>query len=233
MDERFLRSECLIGKAELCKLNSSAVAVFGIGGVGSYALEALVRSGVGTVYIYDNDTVSKSNINRQLIALESTVGQSKVDIAKRRCLDINPNLTVFEFCEFIGNDSTIPFDKFDYIIDAVDNVTAKLFLIENAKRSGIPIISVMGTGNKLDLTRLKIDDINKTSQCPLCKVMRHELKKRSIENVTVIWSDEIPKKSGCTTEEKANGRPSPASMVFVPAAAGLLAAEHVIENLIK
>ena len=232
MSERFLRSEALIGKESFSKLKSSAVAVFGIGGVGSYALEALVRSGVGTVYIYDCDTVSPSNINRQIIALESTLGKEKVSVAKERILDINPKISVFAFCTFLGKDSIIDFNKFDFIVDAVDNVTAKLFLIENAKKLNVPIISVMGTGNKLDITKLKISDISKTNNCPLCKVMRKELKARNIQKVDVVWSDELPCGLNLENGENTNKK-SPSSMIFVPAAAGLLAAQYTIENLIK
>lgn len=229
MREQDARTIALIGEKALLKLKGSRVAVFGIGGVGSYAVEALARSGVGTLYLYDNDTVSKSNINRQLIALNSTIDKEKVTVAAERIRDINPDISVFENKVFVTPETTIPFADFDYIIDAVDNVTAKLFLCEGAVAHNVPIISVMGTGNKLDPSRLQISDISKTHTCPLARVMRLELKKRSIKKLTAVWSDEVPQRA----QSPCGEHPAPASMTFVPGSAGLMAASYVIRELIK
>lgn len=228
---KFIRTKALLGDGGFKKLQNSTVAVFGIGGVGSYAAEALVRSGVKTVYIYDNDTVAQSNINRQLIADGDTVGRDKTAVAKERYLKINPDAEIIAVKEFITPLSVIPFEKFDYIIDAVDNVAAKLFLAENAAKSGVPIISVMGTGNKLRPELLKISDIGKTSYCPLCRVMRSQLKRRGIKRLTVVWSDEKPVKASVGEELRSTGRPSPSSYAFVPGAAGLMAAAYVVREL--
>lgn len=233
LKEQDLRTAALIGKDGMERLKSSSVAVFGIGGVGSYAAEALVRVGIGKIYLYDSDTVSKSNINRQLIALNSTVGLNKTSVAAERYKDINPDCKIIEKCEFVTPESDIPFNEFDFIIDAIDNVTAKLFLIENAEKSGIPIISIMGTGNKLDPTRLAVSDIFKTSVCPLARVMRTELKKRGIKKLSVVWSDEPPLKPQDFGEYKETGRIPPASYSPVPAAAGMIAAAEAIKKLIQ
>lgn len=230
--ERYLRTKALIGDEALSQLRGSTVAVFGIGGVGSYALETLVRSGVGTLYIYDNDTVSVSNINRQLIALDSTVGMLKTEVAAGRCHDIAPDAVIVENPVFVTPDTDIPFKKFDFIIDAIDNVTAKIHLAKNAQKLGIPIISVMGTGNKLCPERLKISDIYETHECPLCRVMRTSLKKHGVKNLKVVWSDERPIRP-CIELEGENGKLPPASMSFVPASAGILAASYVLRELIK
>lgn len=233
MKEEFLRTAALIGEEGLSKLNNSAVAVFGLGGVGSYAAEALARSGVGTLFIYDNDRVAKSNINRQLIALSSTVGMYKTEAEAARLTDINPDCKIIENREFVTPESDIPFESFDFIIDAVDNVTAKLFLAVKAEENGIPIISVMGTGNKLDPTRLKITDIYKTSVCPLARVMRYELKKRGVKRLTAVWSDETPIKPADCGEYRDTGRIPPASMAMVPACAGLCAASYAVRKLLE
>ena len=233
MEERYLRTAALIGEAALEKLKNSTVAVFGIGGVGSYAAEALARSGIGTLYLYDNDTVSESNRNRQLVALGSTVGRLKTEVAAERIRDIDPDVRVVERPEFVNPESDIPFEILDYIIDAVDNVTAKLFLIQNAMQRGVPIISVMGTGNKLDPSRLQVSDIFDTYECPLAKVMRSELKKRGIKKLEVVWSPERPLKPAETEEKRVNGRPAPASMTFVPASAGIMAAARAVKVLIN
>ena len=233
MKEEYLRTAALIGEDGLDKLKNSAVAVFGLGGVGSYAAEALVRSGIGTVYIYDSDKVAKSNINRQLIALSSTVGMYKTEAEALRLRDINSDCNIIEKREFITPESDIPFDSFDFIIDAVDNVTAKLFLAVEAERRKIPIISVMGTGNKLDPTRLKITDIYKTSVCPLARVMRYELKKRGVKKLAAVWSDETPVKPADCGEYRDTGRIPPASMAMVPACAGLYAASYAIRKIIE
>lgn len=229
--DRFLRTKGLLGEEKFEKLKNRAVAVFGLGGVGSYAAEVLARSGVGTLYIYDNDTISESNINRQLIALTSTVGKYKTAVLKERLLDINPDINVFDFAEFITPESDIPFEKFDFMIDAVDNVTAKIFLAEKSQKLSVPLISVMGTGNKLHPESLKISDIFKTHECPLCKVMRYELKKRGIKKLAVVWSDEVPLKNMQTDEKTAAGRNAVASMAFVPGCAGLMAAAYVTRKI--
>lgn len=232
MESRFSRSCALIGKENTDILKNSAVAVFGIGGVGSYAALSLARSGIGTVYLYDCDSVSESNINRQLIAFDSTVGNLKTDVAKQMMLDINPDIKVFCDNGFISEKSEIPFEKFDFIIDAVDNVTAKLFLIENAKKKDVPIISIMGTGNKLCPEKLRIDKIEDTKGCPLSRVMRYELKKRGIKDVMAVWSEETPVKPD-TLPDTDFGAHKPASMAFVPGAAGLFAASYVIRKFIN
>lgn len=228
MKEEFLRTAALIGDEALEKLGKSTVCVFGLGGVGSYSAEALVRAGIGKLYIYDNDKVSRSNINRQLIALDSTVGEYKTSVAARRYRDINKDCIVIEKCEFVTPQSEIPFEDFDFIIDAIDNVTAKLFLAEEAYKRQIPIISVMGTGNKTDPSKIKVTDIYKTSVCPLAKVMRYELKKREVKKLKVVWSDEEPKTSSLNEE----GRPVIASISTVPSVAGLMAANEAIKALI-
>jgi tRNA A37 threonylcarbamoyladenosine dehydratase len=228
--ERFLRTKALIGEENFSLLQGKTVAVFGVGGVGSYAAESLVRSGVGNIYIYDNDTVAKSNINRQLIANDKTVGEPKVETAKKRYLKINPEANITAVCEFVTPESKIPFEKFDFIIDAIDNVTAKLFLIENAVQKNIPIISSMGTGNKLFPERLKIGDIYKTDTCPLCRVMRTELKKRGIKKLNVVWSDEKPIEPQKIDEEN---KKTVASCAFVPGSAGLMAAAFAVRTLLN
>ena len=231
MENIFLRTIGLLGKEKFDRLNSCAVAVFGLGGVGSFAAEALARSGVGTLYIYDNDTVSQSNLNRQLIALNSTVGKLKTTVLKERLLDINPDIKVIDCPIFITPESDIPFSCFDFMVDAVDNVTAKLFIAESSQKLGVPLISVMGTGNKLNPQQLEISDIFDTRECPLCRVMRTELKKRDIKKLSVVWSKERPCKNNQTEEKTALGRNAVSSMIFVPATAGLLAASYVVKKL--
>ena len=230
MDNQFCRTEYLIGKDAVEKLKNSKVAGFGIGGVGSYVVEALVRAGVGNFILVDKDTVSVTNINRQLIATHDTVGKYKVDVAKERILSINPNANVQTYAEFFmpGN-STILDDSIDYIVDAIDTVTAKIELIMQAQKLNIPIISSMGTGNKLDPTRFEITDIYKTSVCPLAKVMRKELKARNIDKLKVLYSKEEPIKTNIVDE---NGKAVPASISFVPSVAGLVIAGEVIKDLV-
>lgn len=225
MSEKFIRTENLIGKENLYKLNNSHIAVFGIGGVGGYVTEALVRAGVGNIDIIDNDTISESNINRQIIATTKNVGKFKVDVMKERILDINPNVQVnaFNVLYLPNTANEFDFSKYDYIIDAVDNVTAKIELILRANESNVPIISSMGTGNKLDPTAFEVSDIYKTEVCPLAKVMRTELKKRGIKKLKVVYSKEKP---------ITNQRP-PASISFVPSVAGLIIASEVIKDIIK
>lgn len=219
----------LIGEDAVARLSHSSVAVFGVGGVGSYVVEALARAGVGKLLLIDNDTVSLSNINRQLVALHSTVGQLKVDVAAARVRDINPACDVETRAVFYTpeNAEGIDLSGYSYIVDAIDCVTAKLELITRAYVLGVPIISSMGTGNKLDPTRFEVTDIHKTSVCPLARVMRRELRVRGIEHCKVVYSKEEP-----TLPPSADGRRVPGSVSFVPSSAGLLIAGEVIKDLI-
>ncbi len=228
----FSRTSLLIGEENVNKLKFSSVAVFGIGGVGSYVAEALARSGVGRIMLVDNDTVSESNINRQLIALNSTIGMQKTEVMRNRILDINPDCDVVINNIFYSSADDVSLEGYDYIVDAIDTVTSKLVLIEEAKRLSVPIISSMGTGNKLDATRFKIADISKTSVCPLARVMRKELKDRNITNVKVLFSDEQPISPQHTIKDGSR-RQVPASISFVPSVAGLLIAGEVIMDLTK
>ena len=236
MTGEFSRTELLIGKAAVKKLAKCRVAVFGIGGVGGYAVEALVRSGIGAIDLIDNDTVSLSNLNRQILATHQTLGKNKVDVASKRITDINPNVAVFKHqCFYLPeNADMFDFSAYDYVIDAVDTVTAKLSIITEAKRAGVPVISCMGAGNKLDPTLFRVADIYKTKVCPLAKVMRNECKKRGIKNLKVVYSEELPIHPAKSDEEKgASGRPAPGSIAFVPSVAGLILAGEVIKDLIK
>lgn len=230
-ENAFCRTEYLIGKDSLYKLANATVAVFGIGGVGSYVVEALARSGVGNFILVDNDVVSISNINRQIIATHNTIGKNKVDIAKERILSINPNATITTYVEFFmpGN-SNILDHSINYIVDAIDTVTAKIELVMQAKDLNIPIISCMGTGNKLDPTQFEIADIYKTSVCPLAKVMRQELRARNISKLKVLYSKENPIKTNVIGK---NGKYIPGSISFVPSVAGLIIAGEVISDLTK
>ena len=232
----FARTELLLGKTNIDKLKNSTVIVFGIGGVGSYVVEALTRVGVGKIVIVDKDDISISNINRQLPATQQTIGLSKVKIMKERMLSINPEITVVAKQEFYlpGRADEFLNDDLDYIVDAVDNVTAKLDLICCSKEKNIPIISSMGTGNKLDPTRLEIADIKKTSVCPLAKVMRKELRKRNVDSVKVVYSKEEPVVPMTVDEEGNLIRSSvPGSISFVPSVAGLIIASEVVKDLLK
>lgn len=225
----------LIGKVALEKLKNSRVAVFGVGGVGGYVVESLARAGVGNIDIIDNDTISVSNLNRQIIALSSTVGQNKVDVSKARLLDINPNIKVQTYKCFFTRDTEFDFSKYDYVVDAIDTVVGKLELITRAKSANVPIICSMGTGNKMNPTMFEVADISKTSVCPLAKVIRQELKKRRIKKVKVVYSKEIPLKPIVTDDmnvETKGGRIAPASNSFCPAVAGLIIASEVIKDLI-
>lgn len=226
----FDRSEALLGKEALEKLKGSTVAVFGIGGVGSYTVEALVRGGVGKLFLFDGDVVSQTNINRQLVATTKTIGMAKTDVAAAHCKEVNPDVQVSAEKIFFSDENadTIDFSQFDYVVDAIDTVSSKLLLIEKAKAANIPVISCMGAGNKLDPTRFEIADISKTSVCPLAKVMRYELRKRGITKVKVLYSKEEPIKHGLTE----NGKPLPGSVSFVPSVAGLIIAGEVIKDLI-
>ena len=229
--EMFSRTENLIGTENVEKLRRARVAVFGIGGVGGHAVEALVRSGVGAVDIVDNDVVSESNINRQIIALHSTIGRKKTQVMKERLLDINPQLQVQTHDLFFLPETPFDFSPYDYVIDAIDTVSGKIAIIAGAKKAGVPVISAMGAGNKLDPTAFEVADIYKTSVCPLAKVMRRELKKRGIEKLKVVYSKEERKSFGITDDE--SGKLSPASISFVPSVAGLIVASEVVKDLIK
>lgn len=227
------RTETLIGKGAVEKLQRSRVAVFGIGGVGNYVVEALARAGVGAMDLIDNDKVVLSNINRQIIALHSTVGEWKTEVAARRIRDINPAIQVRTHNLFFLPETADEFDfsGVDYVVDAIDTVSGKLALIERAKALRIPVVSSMGTGNKLDPTAFEVADISKTSVCPLARVMRRELKKRGIEHVKVVYSKEEPIENNARNGE--TGKAIPASISFVPSVAGLIIAGEGIKDLIK
>lgn len=229
MKEEFERSAALLGDVGIERLNNSFVALFGLGGVGSYVAEALARAGIGKILLVDNDKVSKSNINRQLCALHSTLGRYKVDVVAERLLDINPDIIIEKRYDFVlpENIDSFDFEGLSYIVDAIDTVSAKLAIIEKARLLNIPLISSMGTGNKLDPTAFAISDISKTSVCPLCRVMRRELKKRGILHQKVLFSTEEPKSSPLSQ----GGKQIPASLPFVPSVAGLIIAGEVIKEL--
>ncbi|MBQ9149533.1 tRNA threonylcarbamoyladenosine dehydratase [bacterium] len=224
--KQFERTRTLLGDSALEKLNNAKVAIFGIGGVGSYVAEALARVGIGNLDFIDNDTVKLSNINRQIVALHSTLGMYKTDVMKARALDINPKININTFNVFFlpENKDEFDFTKYDYIVDAIDTVKAKIALVESAKNVGVPIVSSMGTGNKLNPTYFEIADISKTSVCPLARVMRIELKKRGIKNLKVLYSKELPVKN--------NSSRIPSSVSFVPSVAGLIIASEVVKDLI-
>ena len=250
MENRFSRTQLLLGPEAMEKLKNSRVAVFGVGGVGGYAVEALARSGVGALDLIDDDVVCPSNINRQIIATTKTVGRPKVEVAQERVLEINPDCVVRKYKTFYMPESADQFDfkEYDYIIDAIDTVTGKLELIVRAQEAGTPIISSMGAGNKLDPTAFEVADLYKTSVCPLAKVMRRECKKRGIKHLKVVYSKEEPitpladPSTGSAedgdgmpgAERKGTGRRStPGSTAFVPSVAGLIIAGEVIKDLIK
>ena len=235
MSEIFKRTELLLGENAVEKLKKCRVAVFGVGGVGGYTTEALARSGIGKIDIIDNDTVSESNINRQIIALHSTVGKYKVDVMKERILDINPDAQVNAFRTFFmpETESEFDFTEYDYIVDAIDTVTGKIALAVKAQAAGTPIISSMGAGNKLDPTAFEVADIYKTSVCPLAKVMRRELKQRGIKKLKVVYSKEVPLSPAACEENEPHRRQTPGSTAFVPSVAGLIIAGEVIKDLIK
>lgn len=238
MQNQFSRTEILLGKCGVERLKKSRVAVFGIGGVGGYVAEALARSGVGALDLIDNDEVSLTNINRQIIALHSTVGRPKVDVMKERILDINPecNVRIFQCFYLPETKNLFDFTEYDYVVDAVDTVTAKIQLIVQAKEAGVPIISSMGAGNKLNPASFEVADISQTSVCPLARVMRQECKKRGIKNVKVVYSKEKPVESKLTAEEKKSAEQkgnglAPGSCAFVPSVAGLIIASEVVKDL--
>ena len=223
MKEQFSRTAQLLGNENIEKLFDKHVIVFGVGGVGGYVVEALARSGIGKISIVDNDVVNESNINRQIIALHSTVGMQKVEVLKNRILDINPECQVFVHNQFFlpENSNDFDFSIYDYVVDAVDTVTAKIEIIKKSKESNVPVISSMGTGNKLNPMGFKVSDISKTKVCPLARVMRNELKKRGISKVKCVYSEENPVIQTQT----------PASVAFVPSVAGLLIASEVVKDL--
>lgn len=230
-ENQFERTALLLGKASVEKLARKRVAVFGVGGVGGFVCEGLVRAGIGAIDIVDKDIVAISNINRQLIALHSTVGKNKVDVLEERLKDINKNLIIKKYkCFFLPETSeTFDFREYDYVVDAIDTVTGKIELILKAKEAGVPIISAMGAGNKLDPTAFQVSDIYKTSVCPLARVMRRELKKRGVEKLKVVYSKEEPIKPQFEEGEEV----VPGSISFVPPALGLIIAGEVVKDLIR
>ncbi len=232
MSEIFSRTEMLLGKQNIEKLKTSHVAVFGLGGVGGHVVEALARCGIENFSLFDNDTVCESNLNRQIIATVDTIGMQKTEAMKNRILSINPNakVTLHNVFYLPENADNFSFDDYSYIIDAIDTVSAKIELVVRAKEKNIPIISSMGTGNKLNPTMLEVSDIYKTSVCPLARVMRRELKARNIPSLKVVYSKEEPLK---TTVKDEKGKPIPGSTSFVPSVAGLIIASEVIKDLYK
>lgn len=245
---QFSRTEQLLGKEAMEKLVDARVAVFGIGGVGGYVCEALIRSGVGAFDLVDHDTVCLTNLNRQIIATQKTIGRYKVDVMKERMLEINPDAVIRTHRRFFlpDNADTFPFATYDYVVDAVDTVTAKIELVIRAQEKNVPVISCMGAGNKLDASRFRISDIYKTSMCPLAKVMRRELKKRGVEKLKVVFSEEKPVKpsedmsiscrENCICPPGAahkctEKRAIPGSVAFVPSVAGLIIAGEVVKDL--
>lgn len=230
MQEIFKRTENLIGEKAVSRLKNAKVALFGLGGVGGAALEALARAGIGHIALFDGDKVSKSNRNRQLLATEESCGRLKTAVAAERCRAINPDIFLEEYAVFYTPENADEFDlsRYDYIIDAVDMVSAKIELICRAKESGTPIISCMGTGNKLDATAFEVSDIYKTSVCPLARVMRRELKERNIKSLKVVYSKEQPREPIDALDKR-----TPASISFVPPVAGMILAGEVIKDIIK
>lgn len=232
MENQFQRTEILLGEQAMKWLYSARVAIFGVGGVGGYVVEALARCGIGTFDFIDNDEVCITNMNRQIIATHKTLGKKKVDVIKERVLEINPKAEIYTYpCFFLPeNSNQFSWMEYDYIVDAVDTITAKIELVMQAKKHKIPIISSMGAGNKLDPTRFKIADIYETSICPLAKVMRRELRKREIHDLKVVYSTEEPIKP-LKSEEVSSKREIPGSISFVPSAVGLIIASEVIKDL--
>ena len=237
MLSQFSRTELLIGKEGMERLSNSRVAVFGVGGVGGYTVEALARSGIGELDLIDNDQVALTNLNRQIIATTKTLGRDKVDVAKERVMEINPSAKVNIYKKFYLPETKEEFDftKYDYVVDAIDTVSGKIALVEQAKEAGVPIISSMGAGNKLDPTAFRVADIYKTSVCPLAKVMRRELKKRGIRKLMVVYSEEMPivpeKNAEMEQAEPTQKRQVPGSVAFVPSVVGLIIAGEVIKDL--
>lgn len=234
MEERLVRTAMLVGENGIEVLKKSKIIVFGVGGVGSFCVEALVRSGVGHIGIVDSDVVSESNINRQLIALNSTIGRKKVEVLKERIYDISPDISVDAYDIFFDSSTLelIDFTKYDYIVDCIDSISSKVLLAEIAEKNNIPIISSLSTGNKMDVTKFQISDIYKTSVCPIAKVMRRQLKSQNISKLKVLYSTETPIKpdNSFLNEEKKR---SVGSISFVPSSAGLMIAGEVICDLIE
>lgn len=241
MQTQFERTKLLIGEESLEKLKNARVAIFGVGGVGGYVCEALVRSGIGSFDLIDNDTVCLSNLNRQIIATHSSVGKYKVDVMRDRMLDINPEVNVKVYkCFFLPeNAHEFPFAEYDYVVDAVDTVTAKIELVMKCQEEGVPIISSMGTGNKMEASAFKVTDIYKTKMCPLAKVMRYELKKRGVKKLKVVYSEEIPlypmvrslEVAANADKTVASRRSTPGSLAFVPPVSGMIIAGEVVKDL--
>lgn len=231
MDERFTRTSLIIGEDSIDKLSQSRVAVFGIGGVGGFVCEALARSGVEKLTLIDGDKVAKSNINRQIIALQSTIGKYKAEVMKNRILDINPNADVNCINDYFSVEAAdvIDFNQFNYIVDAVDDVKAKVALAMISDKNSVPLISAMGAGNKTDPTKFEVSDIFKTSVCPLARIMRHELKKAGIKKLKVVYSKEVPK----NPPHRIEGEKTVGSLAFVPSVMGLIIAGEVIKDLCK
>lgn len=233
--ETFARVKSLIGESALNKLKNSSVAVFGVGGVGGFTVEALVRSGVGSITVVDDDVVKESNLNRQIIATRDSLEKDKTQVIKERALSINPNVNITAIKTFYlpENADNIDLSKFDYIVDAVDTVSAKIELVVRANSLNVPIISCMGTGGKVQPEMLMVSDISKTSVCPLARVVRRELKNRGISKLKVVYSQEQFSASEENQEKRVSGRSTPPSMIFVPAVAGLMLAKEVVMDLIK
>lgn len=231
--DQYERTRMLLGSDAMARLRAARVAVFGVGGVGGYVVEALARSGVGALDLIDSDTVCPSNLNRQIIATRETLGRYKVDVAAERVASIDPEIAVRTYRMFYLPETADGFDFAccDYIVDAIDTVAGKLALALNARKAGAPIISALGTGNKLDPTKLMLGDIYDTSVCPLARVMRRELRRRGVEHLTVLWSNEVPVKP-LAPEEETSRRAVPGSTAFVPAAGGLIIASKVVRDLI-
>lgn len=230
MDNRFEREKMLIGEDAVSRLGGSRVALFGVGGVGAAAAEALARGGVGEIDLIDNDTVSITNINRQLCALDSTVGKLKVEVVAARLRDINPDIKVNLHPIFFLPETELDLSVYDYVIDAIDTVSAKIEIAVRAKSCGVPVISCMGTGNKLDPTAFRVCDLSKTSGCPLARVMRRELRARGITHMKVVYSEEAPRQ--VTVPSEVGGKHPPASISFVPPVAGFIAAGEVIKDIL-
>ena len=227
MENQFTRTEMMLGAEAVERLRSARVAVFGVGGVGGYTVEALARAGVGELHLFDSDTVSITNINRQIIALHSTVGRPKVEVFRERIADINPEARVYTYPIFYGEDTadSVDMTRFDYVVDAIDSVRSKILLITRVKAAGVPMISSMGAGNKIDPTKFEVADIYKTSVCPLARAIRSELKRRGVDSLKTVYSKEPPFITG--------GERTPGSLSFVPGAVGLIIAGEVIKDLTK
>ena len=247
MSDQFIRTRLLVGDDPIDKLAAAKIAVFGVGGVGGFCVEALARAGVGALHLYDDDTISESNLNRQIVALHSTVGKSKAEVMAQRVLDINPNCQVEAIRMFYlpENAEQVDFSQYDYVVDCIDTVAAKLDLVQRCHRLNIPIISAMGSGNKLDPSAFVVTDISKTQGCPLARVMRKELRKRGIDHLKVVYSkeepltpltppeEEVPDTATETRPASSARRSTPGSISFVPAAAGLVLAGTVIRDIGK